>query len=236
MAWSLQFDGVNDSLTMTSWAATGDFTISGAVELTGVAGSWLGAGGNDTLLGEEADGDIILRVAGGTIFFVDIGAASGVITYSISRVGSTVSYTIAGVSSSFTQAGTVDVTTIGIRGASGGAPFYSGQMSGQLILNRTGDVRTYDFDASSHAAGTVVVTDTSSAQNATGVSMPTDGSAWVEVVGAGPPAGSRSSINKIADYLRSTGTYTHFQTNDIVVEWLLAEGETGNLNGMLHSY
>lgn len=45
--------------------------------------------------------------------------------------------------------------------------------------------RTYDPTASSHAAGTPVLTDTIGGNNATGVNMPTDGSAWVDLGGGG---------------------------------------------------
>lgn len=51
------------------------------------------------------------------------------------------------------------------------------------------------------------------------------------------PPDSRVSINKIADALRDAGTYTHSQTNDLVVEWLVSEGISRTaLNQMLYGY
>jgi hypothetical protein len=55
--------------------------------------------------------------------------------------------------------------------------------------------------------------------------------------GGSVPADSRKSVFKIAAYLRSTGTYTAKQTNELVVEWLVDEGTTrSNLNDMLYTY
>jgi len=54
---------------------------------------------------------------------------------------------------------------------------------------------------------------------------------------SGIPPENRTSINKIADALRATESYTHEQTNDIVYEWLLSEGlSRASLNGMLYGY
>ena len=51
------------------------------------------------------------------------------------------------------------------------------------------------------------------------------------------PPQNRSSINKIADYLRSTGAYGQVQTNQIVMEWLIGEGiPRTELNEMLYKY
>jgi hypothetical protein len=55
--------------------------------------------------------------------------------------------------------------------------------------------------------------------------------------GGSVPADSRKSVFKIAAYLRSTGTYTAKQTNELVVEWLVDEGTArSNLNDMLYTY
>lgn len=55
--------------------------------------------------------------------------------------------------------------------------------------------------------------------------------------GGSVPVDSRKSVFKIAAYLRSTGTYTAKQTNELVVEWLVDEGTTrSNLNDMLYTY
>jgi hypothetical protein len=51
-----------------------------------------------------------------------------------------------------------------------------------------------------------------------------------------PPA-SRTSIFHVAAALRSLATYTHTQSNELVVEWLESEGITRTtLNGMLYGY
>jgi len=56
--------------------------------------------------------------------------------------------------------------------------------------------------------------------------------------GGGPiPAASRTSIYHIANHLRSLGTYTHQQCNELVVEWLVGESVVrANLNDMLYAY
>ena len=56
------------------------------------------------------------------------------------------------------------------------------------------------------------------------------------IVGA-VPAASRTSVFHIAAALRALETYTHTQTNEIVVEWLESEGiSRTTLNGMLYGY
>ncbi len=56
------------------------------------------------------------------------------------------------------------------------------------------------------------------------------------VASAIPPS-SRESVNKIADYLRSTEAHTQQQTNTVVIEWLLGEGiSKSQLNQMLYTY
>lgn len=51
------------------------------------------------------------------------------------------------------------------------------------------------------------------------------------------PKGSRKSIFKIAEYLRSTGSFTEEQTNALVASWLILQGqEKQHLNDMLHGY
>lgn len=56
------------------------------------------------------------------------------------------------------------------------------------------------------------------------------------VASAIPPS-SRESVNKIADYLRSTEAHTQQQTNTVVTEWLLGEGiSKSQLNQMLYTY
>ena len=53
---------------------------------------------------------------------------------------------------------------------------YDAPTGGSLIVN-------WDATASSHAAGTPVLVDTTGGNNATGVNMPTDGSAWLDLGG-----------------------------------------------------
>ena len=51
------------------------------------------------------------------------------------------------------------------------------------------------------------------------------------------PLDSRQSIGKLADHLRSTGSYSHTQTNEIVWEWLVGLGvPKTQLNQMLYQY
>lgn len=51
--------------------------------------------------------------------------------------------------------------------------------------NTPSNSRYYDATASSHAAGTPILTDTIGGNNATGFNMPTDGSAWIDLGGSG---------------------------------------------------
>jgi len=54
---------------------------------------------------------------------------------------------------------------------------------------------------------------------------------------SGIPPLYRRSVNKIADYLRSTQAFSSSQTNQVVVEWLIGEGiARSNLNQMLYTY
>ena len=50
------------------------------------------------------------------------------------------------------------------------------------------------------------------------------------------PVANRISVGKIADYLRSTEAFTAFQSNEIVVEWLVSEGVAkSDINTMLNT-
>mgnify|MGYP003634382796 CR=1 FL=1 len=63
---------------------------------------------------------------------------------------------------------------------------YTGDGFAGLIHNvKINSNINWDATASSHTAGTPILTDTISAVNATGVNMPTDGSAWVDLGGGG---------------------------------------------------
>ena len=56
-------------------------------------------------------------------------------------------------------------------------------------------------------------------------------------VGATIPPASRTSVFHIAAALRALETFTHTQTNELVVEWLESEGiSRTTLNGMLYGY
>lgn len=51
------------------------------------------------------------------------------------------------------------------------------------------------------------------------------------------PSASRGDMGSIAQYLRSTGSFSSQQTNDIIFGWLISEGvASGQLNDMLYSY
>ena len=55
--------------------------------------------------------------------------------------------------------------------------------------------------------------------------------------GSSIPSESRRSVYKLAEYLRTVGTYTETQTNTIVATWLILEGQPKqHLNDMLYSY
>jgi len=55
--------------------------------------------------------------------------------------------------------------------------------------------------------------------------------------GSSIPNAYRISVGKIAEFLRSEGTYVFVQSNELVFEWLVDEGiVSSSLNEMLHAY
>jgi len=183
MAWALQFDGVNDkAIMLTPWVASGDFTVSGFADTRSVTEIFIGDNsGSLNYVANISNNTFRIKVANVQVSVT--GTTRGTNTpFTFSRVGSTVSYDVDGVTGSFTSSGTFTLDTFGTY--NNNSLHYGGRMYGVWTLSRVGDVRTYDFDASNHSAGQPAVTDTSAgANNATGVNFPTDGSAWVNLGG-----------------------------------------------------
>lgn len=179
--YALQFDGVDDYVNFVDWVESGNYTITASIEIPASGGSQFaisGAAASAGYVQVHVNGDISIKAAaGGTINVIPCGLPAGRADITISRVGTLVSYDLGGFTGSFTEAGTWNIDRFGRLQAISN---YTGKFYGQCILDgATAGLRTYDFDASDHGAGTVTVLDTSSGQHGTGINMPTDGSAWV---------------------------------------------------------
>ena len=184
MAWALQFDGVNDYAKLaTPVDFTGDFSLEidcdihpatseGFLELSTSTNNFFGKLSNNTWY---------CRMAGSTVTF-NFTPVAGRQTILWARVGSTITAHVDGVlklSTTFTAGSSFD-----LYGRLQGGNNIAGNLYGMVITDPTG---TYNYDptASSHAAGTPILTDTIGGNNATGFNMPTDGSAWVDLGGSG---------------------------------------------------
>ena len=204
MAWALQFDGVNDSLVITRWEASGDFNISVNVDYTGNSTDLILGSLVSTWFGVQ-NGVWRLKLNGADLF-TSITATNGLHSITISRTGTSITIDIDGVKEFFTSSDTMTVDRIGTHGT-GTSFVFEGRLIGDLSL--TGDTnRVYRCNLSSHAPGAQpVLTETVTASNATGVNFPTDGSAWVDLGFEGPAALQFDGVN---DYLTlGSGVYMH---------------------------
>ena len=124
-------------------------------------------------------------------------------TYKIRRDGNNYSFLIDDVE----VATTTSAAATGNNGA-----IYIGRVSGNYAHADIGyiifrdsiggtDLFNWDATASSHAAGTPLLTETVAANSATGVNMPTDGSAWLDLGGSGISIAVDSTLPSLSSSL-----------------------------------
>ena len=197
MSWALQFDGVNDYVPFTPLLSQNNSSnINWDLEFTAA-----NHGSEAIILGSTStNAFVILRNTNELEYRVGGGAQK----FSVTDVNVSAVYKLelrwsGGVKALTLYENNVFVSTLNISLASilGGDAVYLGR-TGSVYRNTlyedyltyndlelSANSRKFDFTASSHAAGTVVVSETINNQDATGVNMPTDGSAWVDLGGGG---------------------------------------------------
>jgi Uri superfamily endonuclease len=195
MAWALQFDGVNDyasrdtadlfhqNLTQYAIKARLKETSSGSNYLIGQLASFNG------YVTIRNDGTVRVKYGSTTVSFsFTRPTINTYYDFEVQRDGNTHRLYINEIlQDTKSSSATNSSTNLGVIGRSSGSvsgfeleylELYDAPTSGSLLYN-------YSATASSHAAGTPVLTDTVGGNNATGVNMPTDGSAWIDLGGSG---------------------------------------------------
>jgi hypothetical protein len=204
MAWALLFDGVNDYLTFPVAVGNG----------VGVAGDdnqhWELVITQDLLQSSTyvyrpiesstvSRVEVLFRVSDGLVRFVS--PTSGTYQWAGTGINSDVNQEIkfikpAGVrrldlyvNGVFfaSDTGGDNSCLFDVYGKNSGAGYVSGNLTQLKFTDfiTSANDRNFDPTASSHAAGTPILTDTIGGNNATGVNMPTDGSAWIDLGGGG---------------------------------------------------
>ena len=221
MAWIVESDGVDDSLTSATignvvasklrvvstnvtWQTTGYlWSQAGATVSTREFGLWLlsgtyrvYAGGSSTVVATEAS----FPISNVTVdLTVDYNANTAILI-------------IDGVTAfnGAITAGTGRVNNEAFRAFARGGGFFA--QSGTRVGNTEiyiDDVlvRNYDFDNSSHGSGTVTVDDITASNDWTGVNMATDGSPWVDLGGGVTVTAATANYNysEIAGVIDLTG-------------------------------
>ena len=189
MAWALQFDGVNDYATFASVSIAGDFTVSGRFKTPPVLATQI-------LLGNTSSNNGFIALFSNGTFEVQIdGTAlsprvSGLVSdtfydFTLTRAGTSISFEVSTLTTQ--NYSNNDVLAFNSVGRFSSGLYFGGQVENITITDPLSSVndRNWDATASSHAAGTPILTDTIGGNNATGVNMPTDGSAWVDLGGGG---------------------------------------------------
>tara|TARA_R110000772_G_scaffold24212_3_gene64125 strand:- start:1300 stop:2391 length:1092 start_codon:yes stop_codon:yes gene_type:complete len=185
MAWALQLDGVNDFLksavAISNPVPVGESLIfNGLWENTGGALQMpvdIYSGGSNDYVALLPSGQIRSRFSGNTLTSGDAVIDGAAFKLEIVRTISEYSVYLDDV---FQYSHSIVADLNDFTGFSDGFAF-----KGQIRDCAVGSVAFFDATASSHAAGTPILTDTIGGNNATGVNMPTDGSAWVDLGGSG---------------------------------------------------
>lgn len=192
--WALQFDGVNDYVLFDTqvnesstqwrleWRAKPDDSGTAKRVIGKISGSTDYITTRHTSTEEKFTAEfnnVVYDITGG-IKVTDDGEFHDL---KIVANGTQLEYFVDGISQGTVTGSPVfeDMDCIG----RGGSSYYEGQIEYMRYYDTSsGDVLKFNWDAtaSSHTAGTLVLTDTIGGNNATGVNMPTDGSAWVELV------------------------------------------------------
>tara|TARA_R100000951_G_scaffold14069_1_gene11019 strand:- start:182 stop:1237 length:1056 start_codon:yes stop_codon:yes gene_type:complete len=236
MAWAVETDGVNDYLvSSTSWVPTDLDNWNLKIRARRLSGT-----GNRVLFANSdfddgmyinantgGSGDNLSCFIGGVPIFapltgfntdrlfhdIEVDCVSGV----IELIVDTVSYGTA-------SRGGLSLSRNKIWfGNRAGTSSWMHQQTEYVDLtdsNTPSNSRYYDATASSHAAGTPILTDTIGGNNATGFNMPTDGSAWIDLGGSGVTV---TAATANYNYAGVTGSID--LTGEVIVT-----GQTGNYN------
>ena len=232
MAWAIIADGVNDVMNLAS-----EVSKSTTDEYTIVIRFKVDASPTGSVLP-------ILYKDSGNYFYYRVSNTRFVWSFS----GSTAQLTgvpLAAVSSGFVEvelskavSGSQTITFDGNSATFGGARAFSfnkffdgfdrfeGQVESVVIysdLTKTNVINNWDATASSHAAGTPVLTDTIGGNNATGVNMPTDGSAWIDLGGSGISIAVTEVLNSFVD---TSNINIDYNVSATVTETLNSFGDT----------
>lgn len=191
MTWALQFDGVNDYLTVSlsnPISANQPFEIEVRATVPSNYSRPFGssAGNSSRLLIFNSTNEVRLTDSFGVSvsFVAPSYTKTDFNTFKFIRDSSNnVSFYLNDVFvSTKALSGAFAVNQIGRQSTSG---YTKGDIE-FIRFNEGGtDTNYWDATASSHAAGTPILIDTIGGNNATAVNMPTDGSAWVDLGGGG---------------------------------------------------
>lgn len=198
MASALQFDGVNDYCSILSQLlhteigrTTFEYEIYAAPDID--QSTFRVFGNSGTFAGQFSilTTGVQIRLGGAGASQVNIPYVQvfdGLYhTYLIRRDGNNYSLLIDGILvASTTSAAATGGNGVTLLGRVSGN--YTHTNVGYITFrNSIGGTALFNWDAtaSSHAAGTPILTDTVGGNNATGVNMPTDGSAWLDLGGIG---------------------------------------------------
>jgi len=263
MAWALRFDGVNDYATLSLAAPqSGYFTAEIVPEFGSLSdGNYKLYVRNDNS-GGRPNWYINLTKSSGVTTAVSLFADVTTVNFTPIDVSSAFNIDLTSDSStrevSLTINGTVAFTNttvfdgrlsyssiIAIAGAaSRSLPLLLKTYEYGSYTTAGGKVQTafLDATASSHAAGTPILTDTIGGNNATGVNMPTDGSAWVDLGGGGTTGAITQTAESFTQSASGSVTVIGFtgaitQTAQSFTQSLLgAIGYTGSISQTVQSF
>ena len=196
-SWKLKFKGVrvNDGLGTQTYYLMSD----------GTANNWIRI--------NEASGDATMIFRKSSVSTTLRGTPPGgwdiqnLHEYSVEYNGTTLTFKIDGTTVDTAVIASQDCSAIDQIGRSGqragfdcyGIAYYSD-------TTETSKEFDWDTDASSHASGTPVLTETVTGNNATGVNMPTDGSAWVNEGASAVTATIAVTVSKPTVAISSSAT------------------------------
>ena len=228
MAWVLQFDGVNDYTSLAS-PVFNPIPIGGSLEYNGIRGFGTPSlqmfinvyqGARTDIIAFNNLGIIRVRIDGTIKNSVDSVAQGDQFTLLITRTASLYAISLNGVHQ-FDIVETADMSEL--LGFCQSNFQYEGDLLTSTLNNGTSDTALWDATASSHAAGTPVLTDTIGGNDATGVNMPTDGSAWVDLGGSGISIAVTEVLNAFVD---TSNINIDYNVSATVTETLNSFGDT----------
>ena len=196
MDWALEFDGDDDVATTNSLIAN-PIPIGGKMVFEGVYynnnqsfqmffNTYNTADNSRDFFSFNDTGKLQVRIAEASIVGGTVLTDGDTFTYEIARGASSYTHTLNDVTQGVTlKSDNVDA----MRGFSNSSYRTKVAIRRCYLVSSDGVTITNNWDAtaSSHAAGTPILTDTIGGNDATGANMPTDGSAWLDLGGATPP-------------------------------------------------